>query len=79
MDADATGASLDRASGYVARGAILARRASVAAAAGDKMQAELFAREVESMVQAFDALPVEDRESILWVAFTRTARGRKQD
>ena len=76
MDANGTGASLDRASGYVTRGAILARCASVAAAAGDNMQAELFAREVESMVQGFDALPVEDREFILWIAFTRAGRRR---
>lgn len=73
-EGEAVRSPLDRASAYVDRGAILARLAADAHNAGDDVQGELFAREVECMVQGFDAMPAEDREFILWIAFSRIGR-----
>lgn len=74
IDSEAQGASLDRASAYIDRGAILRRHAADAHNAGDDIQSELFAREVESMVHDFDSLPDDDRAFVLWLAFTRPGR-----
>lgn len=76
-DDDPARASLDRATAYVDRGAILAGRAADAHNAGDDIQGELFAREVESMARDFDTFADDDRAFILWTAFVRTGRRAK--